>query len=168
MKKLVSSAIVLTSLGMLASCKGGTSDSQTATPAATVATPIPSASEVFHLRSECARLAEKMLENNVVGTALTQSQVSHYNPQTNRCYVELSVQTANLSHLEYSSDTLYDGQTGELLAVHLVEGKTCPDGPDCKTTGTVYDEHHRMAVGSTPSQDAEDYIDALMDDDRER
>src|SRR3990172_1063562 len=56
----------------------------------------PTATEVFRLRSECAKLGEKILENNTVGSAVTQSQVSHYDPQTNRCYVELTVQTADL------------------------------------------------------------------------
>ena len=81
MKKLVLSTIALTLLSMLSSCKGGSPGPQAATPtAATPAAPIPTATEVFQLRSECARLAEKMLEskNNEAGNASTWSQLSHY------------------------------------------------------------------------------------------
>lgn len=174
MKRIVFGVIVLSSLGMLASCKGGSSGPQTATPAAatpaTPSTPIPTATEVFHLRSECARLAEKMLENDVVGIALTKSQLSHYNPQSNRCYVELSAQTADLTDPNiYASDTLYDGQTGELLAQRTFKGRSCPVvGPDCKMTGNVFDKHHESSVGKTSYDDASGYIDSLMDDDRKR
>jgi hypothetical protein len=39
--------------------------------------PRPSASEVFHLRSECAALVETILDGNLIGRALTQSVSSH-------------------------------------------------------------------------------------------
>jgi hypothetical protein len=43
-----------------------------------------------------AALGDKVLEGNIiVGTGLSQSQVSHYNERTNRCYVELTIQTAD-------------------------------------------------------------------------
>jgi hypothetical protein len=43
--------------------------------------------------------------------------VTHYNPETNRCYAELDVNIADLSKFdEYNSRTLYDGQTAEMLA----------------------------------------------------
>jgi hypothetical protein len=41
---------------------------------------LPTATEVFNLRSRCAALGERMLEENVIGSALTQSQISHYEP----------------------------------------------------------------------------------------
>jgi hypothetical protein len=76
-----------------------------------------SATEVFHLRSECADLGVKILNDNLVGMALTKSQVSHYNPKTNRCYVVLTIQSANLSApSQRFEEYLYDGQTGEQLA----------------------------------------------------
>ena len=81
-----------------------------------------SASEVFHLRSECADLGVKILNGNLVGIAVTQSQVSHYDPKSNRCYVELTVQSANLkAPTEYYATYLYDGQTGEMLAFAKME-----------------------------------------------
>ena len=45
---------------------------------------------MFRLRSECAKLGEKILAENPSGNDnFIDSQVSHYNPLTNRCYVEL-------------------------------------------------------------------------------
>ena len=52
----------------------------------------PSATEVFHLRSLCAKLGEQLFEETFIGSALTKDQVSHYDPKSNRCYVELTVQ----------------------------------------------------------------------------
>ncbi len=83
------------------------------------------AAEIFELRSKCAVFGEKVLENNFIGSALTQEQVTHYNPTTNRCYVRLEVLSANLTttddkfikHLH-----LYDGQTREMLVSAMVEG----------------------------------------------
>ncbi len=76
---------------------------------------LPTATEVFRLRSECVVLGQKTLDSNTIGSVLTQSQISHYNPATNRCYVQLTVQSANLSG-DYFSNYLFDGQTGDLLA----------------------------------------------------
>ena len=57
------------------------------------------------------------MNQNSIGPALTQNQVSHYDPTTNRCYVELRVNMADLTKYEdYYATSLYDGQTGELLA----------------------------------------------------
>src|SRR4029077_13591022 len=55
------------------------------------------ATEVFQLRLASAELGQAILANNFIGTALTQDQVSHYIPRTNRCYVELTVQTGDVS-----------------------------------------------------------------------
>ncbi len=77
----------------------------------------PTASEIFILRSKCAELGKNILEENVIGSALAQVQVSHYDPKTNRCYVELDVHMADLSKYEdYHFRYLHDGQTGEMLA----------------------------------------------------
>jgi hypothetical protein len=78
---------------------------------------VPAAAEVFNLRSKCGALGDAMLERNAVGSDLRESAVSHYDPKTNRCYVRLDVYMADLKRFnEYSSSTVYDGQTGELLA----------------------------------------------------
>ncbi len=53
----------------------------------------------------------------MIGSALTQSVVSNYNEKTDRCYVDLTVQTANLRQPNQIMDQyLFDGQTKELLA----------------------------------------------------
>jgi hypothetical protein len=95
---------------------------------------VPSAAESFTLRSKCAELGEKILAGNIIGGALTQSQVSHYNPATNRCYVELDVHMADLDKFdEYNTRNVFDGQTGEMLArIENKKGKQTAflkDGP---------------------------------------
>ena len=80
---------------------------------------LPTATEVFHLRNECRKLADKILYENIIGKVLAQEQTSFYNPKNNRCFVELDVHTADLNLPEEKSirsTYLYDGQTGELLA----------------------------------------------------
>ncbi|MEO8168353.1 MAG: hypothetical protein ABI623_08900, partial [bacterium] len=99
-----------------------------------------SATEIFHLRSECADLGAKILNSSLVGSALTQTQVSRYDPKSNRCYVELTVQTANLkAPTEYYATYLYDGQTGEMLAFAKME-KGAKSGLSFKTSITGYDD----------------------------
>lgn len=118
----------------------------------------PTATEVFHLRSECAALGEKILNKNVIGVALTQDQVSHYDPKTNRCYVQLTVQAADLSG-DHFSTYLYDGQTGEMLAT--------ASSAKGKKTGIVYGVS--PPDGSDPDRfwnQADDYINEKMKDDR--
>jgi hypothetical protein len=101
---------------------------------------LPTATEVFNLRSQCAALGQKILDNNAVGSALTQSQNTYYNPVTNRCFVELTTQSADLSGNLFS-DYLYDGQTENLLASvtknagkkaygNIFGGPTEPTNPD--------------------------------------
>ena len=69
----------------------------------------PTATEV------CAELGEKIMEENDIGMAL--SQVSRYDPRTNRCYVELIVLTPDFTKLQgVFHRNLFDGQTKELLA----------------------------------------------------
>lgn len=88
---------------------------------------LPSATELFDLRSKCAAFGEKILEENIIERVLTQEQVSRYNPETNRCYVKLSVSTADLSTPQENfvrDEYLYDGQTKELLASAYWKGNT--------------------------------------------
>lgn len=61
-----------------------------------------SAAEVFRMRSECAAMGEKILEGNVIGSALTQQASSHYNQKTNRCFVTIGVHSANLTKEQQS------------------------------------------------------------------
>ena len=77
----------------------------------------PTATEVFNLRSKCAELGEKIMKNAVIGDALKKDQVSHYEPKTNRCYVQLTVSNADPTKGdEHFQQYLLDGQTGQVLA----------------------------------------------------
>lgn len=81
---------------------------------ATAQTAPPTASEVFHLRTECAALADKLMHGFEEMTAMvpttpsirspeTYSVLSHYDPSTNRCYADLtsSYETAPVSNDRY-------------------------------------------------------------------
>jgi hypothetical protein len=83
----------------------------------------PTAEEAYRLQDDCTRRGDKILRENIVGSALTQEQVSRYNPATNRCYVRLEVHAMDLTQLdEYDYSTyLKDGQTGEVLAFTRVK-----------------------------------------------
>jgi hypothetical protein len=75
------------------------------------------ATELFDLRSRCAELGQKIMQNNNIGSALTQDVVTRYDIPTNRCYAELDVHTADLTKFDdYNSRSLFDGQTREMLA----------------------------------------------------
>jgi hypothetical protein len=96
-------------------------------PAPSVDTPTfrsPTATEVFNLRSKCADLGEKIMKNTVIGDALKKDQVSHYEPKTNRCYVQLTVWNADPAKGDdYFQQYLFDGQTGQVLAaIHRDKG----------------------------------------------
>lgn len=101
-----------------------TSSSPMAASTPSVAAPtnrLPSSSEVFDLRSKCAKLGEKLLANDIHGPAVYIEAVSSYNPRTNRCHVTLTSQPADLSLPgRYMNVTLYDGQTGEMLAFYKI------------------------------------------------
>jgi hypothetical protein len=123
---------------------------------------LPTATEVFQLRSACVVLGQKILEGNVIGSALVQEQISHYNPRTNRCYVELIVHAADLSKYDQFdfSRYLYDGQTKEMLAVAGTKRGS-------QKWGMVYDKQHRTTtLNNAGWDDASAYIDAMMADDR--
>jgi len=101
----------------------------------------PTAQEAYRLQDDCTHRGEKILRDNFIGSALTQEQVSRYNPTTNRCYVRLEVHAKFLSESgKYDNSTyLEDGQTGEMLAFFRVKpggeraylGFACSDSPLC-------------------------------------
>jgi hypothetical protein len=65
------------------------------------------------------------MSENIIGSNLTQDQISRYNPETNHCYVKLEVSTADLSTPQEKfirDEFLYDGQTKELLATAYRDG----------------------------------------------
>lgn len=113
---------------------------------------IPTATEVFHLRSECAALGEKMKNDPPVGWFGLASELSRYDPGTNRCYVELR---------SASSTSLYDGQTGELLANTTFSPPVRSSGvkPGLVTLPTDEDAKYKAVT---------DLIERMMADDRAR
>lgn len=77
----------------------------------------PTATEIFNLRSRCAELGEKIMQKTVAGDALKKNQLSHYEPKTNRCYVQLTVWNPNPAKGDEDfQQYLFDGQTGQVLA----------------------------------------------------
>ena len=84
----------------------------------------PSATEVFNLRSRCAELGEKILDQQPFISRTFPSQVSRYDPRTNRCYVESTVLTDDINTLHRY---LFDGRTKEMLA-HVARVKGNMEG----------------------------------------
>ena len=111
--------------------------------------------KVFNLRSRCAELGQKMLEDYVRHGAPYVTQVSRYHPRTNRCYVELTAFTENYDR------ELYDGQTRQKLA-QAVKGK------DGKSGGSVSDKQYNRGMGKDGWgwDYTNSYIDQMMDEDR--
>ena len=96
---------------------------------------LPSATEVFNLRSKCAQLGRDLnkdkdyraLLNQNMGSnyKIYQSMKSNYSIEANRCYVRIenSVNPGeNTKHFQLYAVSLYDGQTGDLLADIRMEG----------------------------------------------
>ena len=121
---------------------------------------LPTAAEVIQLRATCAALGQQILEGNVIRSALYQEQFTHYSPRTNRCYVEMRIQTDDLQkHSDRVGQYLYDGQTKELLAFAQIQ--------DGKKSGRVFDLDHRTtSFENSGWDDASEYIYAMMTDDR--
>ena len=119
-----------------------------------------SAFEVFHLRSECAKLGNEILDDEVVGTALHKDVATHYNPKTNRCYAELSVMPVDAGSND-SANYLFDAQTKELLAYITVKaGKKAFMNLARVPTGDPNE------ANLPQDEQVSDAIRATMDDDR--
>src|SRR5438034_602101 len=85
----------------------------------------PTATELFNLRTKCAELGEKINNDNVLGRLpmLMQTHMSHYDPKTNRCYVEVTVVVNVIlwalkpeqdeQYQDYIGRYLFDGQTDD-------------------------------------------------------
>ena len=130
-----------------------------ATIAAELAQQLPAGTEVVEQHSTCAAWGREILERNFIRSALYQEQFSRYNPRTNRCYVEMRVQTVDPNK---DSDRLgrylYDGQTREMLAFAQIQNG--------KKSGRVFDLNHRTTSFENAGwDDATEYIDTMMADD---
>ena len=104
--------------------------------------------------------------------------MSHYNPLTNRCYVERHSQRADSSKPLVVDRFLYDGQTGELLASFEANCNVLTQQRLCQTRGLISGEGVAMrqankVLGNTDNEtvhdsasDAEAFINNVMADDR--
>ena len=119
------------------------------------------AAQDVQLRSACAAWAQQILEGNFIRSALYQEQFSHYSPGTNRCYVEIRVQTGELNEQSHRfGQYLYDGQTKEMLAFTQIQNG--------KKSGKVFDLHHRTTSFENAGwDDASEYIYTMMASDRQ-
>jgi hypothetical protein len=107
----------LFALSVLLFFSGCQKPSATVPPADVLSFRSPTATEVFNLRSKCAELGEKIMKNTAISEAMKKDQLSHYEPKTNRCYVQLTVWNADLAKGDdYFQQYLFDGQTGQVLA----------------------------------------------------
>jgi hypothetical protein len=160
MKRLTVTALLL----LLCSCDR-LSKSKQPEPAASLFR-APTATELFDLQSKCSAMGEKILQDNIIGNALTQEQISHYNPKDNRCYVKLSVSTADLTKPREDTredDYLEDGQTNEMLANWTRRGET--------KSGMVFDSNLQKLMQEKKQSDTDaeaisDLIDSFVATDR--
>jgi hypothetical protein len=104
------------------------------------------------------------MSENLVGNALTQSQISRYNPETNHCYVKLEVSTADLSTPQEKfirDEFLYDGQTKEVLAYAYWDGN--------RKSAMIFSDSLKKFVHdpTLPSyEETDDLIDRFVTEDR--
>jgi hypothetical protein len=128
-----------------------------ATAAERVSGPAP-AMEEARLRAACTAAGEQILASNYLRSAVYQEQFSRYSAQTNRCYVEMRVETMPDDGSDRVGRYLYDGLTKELLAY--------ADIKNGKKSGRVYDLNHRtISFENSGFDDAIEYIYGMMAED---
>ena len=174
LKTIVSTLILTISTSLLMSCNSGPKESTKQAPRLVA---LPTATETFHLRSECAKLSsiilkdrqsevEPWIENSNYAWWHVLSETSHYSPESNRCYVNLATRTTSRHDETYEewSQELYDGQTKEMLAMTRIQsgGK---DATNREGIGMVYVTTTKDGYGNT-YKGAGQYIDDMMKDDR--
>lgn len=159
---------------------------ETVAPRAEARSLPPTATEVFHLQSECVEMGKKVLENNLAYQMekldMEQgkmpkddvTQLAHYNTKDNHCYVELSLRDTG-EQMKYAMREVYDGQTGELLASYSI--KNPPLG---EANGIIFkservpgsalprplgfsQEHSKEDRRKNEAERTEAYIDYLME-----
>src|SRR5215469_6572610 len=91
---------------------------------------LPTATEVFNLRTKCAQLADA-LDDHAYGSHWRRDVVSNYSVRKNRCYVDVTDQNET-DHEFFRS--LYDGQTRQQL------GFTQIRAVDGARVGQTYDD----------------------------
>jgi hypothetical protein len=139
-------------------------------PTPALAQPPPKVTELLKLRSTCAQLGQRLAdeypaigspdEYSAKGSRWGQLEVYRYDPASGHCYVEIDTHGASGEF----SRSLFDGQTGEVLAdTRSKNGE--------KIVGAVFDPQHKhvdpKAANSYGYDDANAYIDKIMAEDRE-
>ena len=113
------------------------------------------------MRSKCAELGDRILKQTDIADTLKKDQVSHYEPKTNRCYVQLTVWNPNPSKGDYFQQSLLDGQTGQVLAaIHREKGVR---------SGEISIDP--SPLNGNPDElyvDASMFINKMMEDDRQQ
>jgi hypothetical protein len=120
---------------------------------------VPTATEAFHLRSECALLGQKIMEENFIGSALRQPQVSHYTPMTNRCFVQLTVSTVTKPRDNYDI-FLYDAQTRDMLASVSVKSG--------EKFGIIFGQAPLGSTADAGFVEVSEFINKTMENDRKQ
>jgi hypothetical protein len=123
----------------------------------------PTATEIFHLRSECAEIGEK-LRLELHDSSIRYEDETHYDPATNRCFVAIrswegTLQDGVLTNPHLITTFLYDGQTKKMLAYYGRVG--CLTQSDCKDTGRIFVD----SAESSDAHQAEKFITKTMSDD---
>jgi hypothetical protein len=129
----------------------------------------PTAMEVFRLRSECAALGQKILQDYNTSQNYTPAhmQVSRYDTKTNRFYVRLQV----ISN-DSINTILYDGQTQERLASTLFEadgrksGIIFVDTSESEAKNLKEHQQDRRSIDEADYAQAFTFIKKMMADDR--
>jgi len=107
----------------------------------------PATTEDVQLRSACAARGEQILEGNFIRSGRLSGQFSRYSPSTNRCYVEMRVQTGDPDeNSDRFAQYLYDGQTREMLA--FAQFKTAKN-PARYSTCAIAQPRSKMPGGTT-------------------
>lgn len=119
-----------------------------------------SASEVFNLRTKCAELGDKMVQEDFHGPALSISGETHYDEKTNRCYVELDANSVDQNVKDFHN-SLFDGQTKELLAFTGMSHGVM-SGQVLASWNSESPDERKLSL----NEQAIDYIREKMDDDR--
>jgi hypothetical protein len=140
----------------------------------------PTATEIFHLRTECSNLAEKMHKryseddhyNDVMADVTGQlvahdadpsiTHTSHYSPESNRCYVRFSVFNASSKEPRIGAEgsAVFDAQSLERLAQAGVSIEY--QGSQIKSQSKSGNILAMPFVGDSGYSAAMEYMDNLM------
>ncbi|SRR6266404_3155466 len=123
----------------------------------------PSPYDLFNLRTACSGLGDKLLEKLPSRKGIEKTQSAHYNPKTNRCYVEAFFNSKDMAMPGFIFErVLYDGQSTELLARALLNDRDkISDGK----SGYVKDPKHQKTTESNRGwDDANTYMDELLEE----